>query len=68
MKRLSLENRTTGAEFASFERDLIWDRPHAGWVEFVGQNRFRLRKSPFSKHYAAHQYFAPSDLNIKKES
>lgn len=64
MQRFSLDSRAYGAQFASFERELIFERKHASWVEYVGKHRLRLRKSPFSEHYAPHQHFAPPDLDM----
>lgn len=66
MKRLSLRTRVYGDQFASFERDIIWDRKHAGWVKFIGENRFILIKSPFSGQSSAFCYIAPDDLDIKE--
>lgn len=62
MRGMSLAGRSFGGQFAAFERELVWDRPHAGWVEFVGRREFTLRKSPFSEHFSAHRYVLPEGV------
>lgn len=64
MRAVSLAVRSYGAQFAAFERELIFDRPHTGWVHFVGRREIVLRKSPFSEHLSPHPYLLPEDLQI----
>ncbi len=66
MRRVSLNSRMLGGHFAPFERELIWEREHAGWVDFVGRSIFRLRKTPFSNHFSKHYYIAPPELEIRE--
>src|SRR3989442_7189301 len=64
MRARSLANRSYGAQFAAFERELIFDRPHTGWVHFVGSREIVLGKSPFSEHLSLHPYVLPDNLRI----
>ncbi len=64
MRAPSLSVRSYGAEFAAFERELIFERPHTGWVHFLGSRELVLGKSPFSEHVSPHPYVLPEDLQI----
>src|SRR3989442_12859778 len=66
MRAVSLAVRSYGAQFAAFERELIFDRPHTGWVHFLGRREIVLRKSPFSEHLSPHPYLLPQDLQIHR--
>ncbi len=46
---------------APFEYELMFREEHTGWVEYVGKNVFKLRKSPFSPLYSKWKYIAPKD-------
>jgi len=64
MRSFSLAARSYGAEFAALERELIFDRPHTGWVRYVGSREIVLRKSPFSEHLSPHPYVLPEPLQV----
>src|SRR2546427_1727423 len=64
MRAVSLAIRSYGAQFAAFERELIFDRPHTGWAHSVGRREIVLGKSPFSEHVSPHPYVLPDDLEI----
>ena len=64
MRAPSLAVRSYGAQFAAFERELIFDRPHAGWARSIGRREIVLGKSPFSEHVSPHPYVLPEDLAI----
>ena len=59
MGRISLQNRTKGP-WAGFERQVIGQR-HTGWVEFIGERKVRLRKSPFLPVPSGAYYILPDD-------
>ncbi len=63
-KQFHLEGREYGWQFAPFENELIFSDAHAGWLEHIGGDKCRLRKSPFSKHYSTHNYLLPSDADL----
>ena len=66
MKRISLNSRTLGSEFASFERELMRSDRHAGWVKFVAEGLIKLRRSPFSEHYSDCFYYVPEDVKLNE--
>jgi hypothetical protein len=66
MKRISLNSRTLGSEFASFERELMRPDRHAGWVKFVAEGVIKLRHSPFSEHYSDCFYYVPEDVKLNE--
>ena len=63
MRQLVLRNRTVGP-WAGFEREIISGSPHAGWVKFVGQRTFKLRKSPYKEPESKHSYILPDDIEV----
>ena len=66
MKRISLNSRSLGSEFATFERELMRPDRHAGWVKFIAQGVIRLRRSPFSEHYSDIYYYVPDDVHLRE--
>ncbi len=66
MKRISLNSRSLGSEFAAFERELMRPDRHAGWVKFIAQGVIRLRRSPFSEHYSDIYYYVPDDIQLRE--
>ncbi|HEY3420544.1 MAG TPA: hypothetical protein VGK23_08330 [Methanomassiliicoccales archaeon] len=64
MKRISLNSRSLGSEFAGFERELMRPDRHAGWVKFIAEGVIRLRRSPFSEHYSDSYYYVPEDIHL----
>jgi len=60
--KINLDKRGLGALFAPFERELIWEYEHRGWVHWMGRNKFILRKSPFSNHKSQFEYLTPPDI------
>ena len=66
MKRISLNSRTLGSEFAAFERELMRPDRHAGWVKFVAEGVIKLRRSPFSEHYSDCFYYVPEDVRLNE--
>jgi hypothetical protein len=66
MKRISLNSRTLGSEFAAFERELMRPDKHTGWVRFVAANVIKLRRSPFSEHYSDCFYYLPDDVRLSE--
>ena len=49
--------------FTTFERSLIFDTPHRGWVHWIAPNKFVLDKSPFINHSTFYYYKTPSDIH-----
>ncbi len=66
MKRISLNSRTLGSEFAGFERELMRPDRHAGWVKFIANGVIKLRRSPFSEHYSDSFYYVPEDVRLNE--
>jgi hypothetical protein len=66
MKRISLNSRTLGSEFAGFERELMRPDRHAGWVKFIADSVIKLRHSPFSEHYSDCFYYLPEDIHLRE--
>ena len=66
MKRISLNSRTLGSEFAGFERELMRPGRHAGWVKFIADGVIKLRRSPFSEHYSDSFYYVPPDIRLNE--
>ncbi len=66
MKRISLNSRSLGSEFAGFERELMRPDRHAGWVKFMAANVIKLRRSPFSEHYSDCFYYVPEDIRLNE--
>jgi hypothetical protein len=64
MRRLSLNSRTLGSEFAAFERELMLPGRHTGWVKVVAEGVIRLRRSPFSEHFSDSFYYVPEDIHL----
>jgi hypothetical protein len=61
MKKIDLNERA-GYLFAPFEKELIFNHEHMGWVHYTGWHRFILKKTPFSNHSSIYEYFTPSDI------
>jgi hypothetical protein len=66
MRRVSLNSRSLGSEFAAFERELMRPDRHTGWVKFVADGVIRLRRSPFSEHYSDCYYYVPEDVVLRE--
>ena len=66
MKRISLNSRSLGSEFAAFERELLRPDRHVGWVKFVAARVIKLRHSPFSEHYSDSFYYVPDDVKLNE--
>jgi hypothetical protein len=66
MKRISLNSRSLGSEFADFERELLRPDRHVGWVRFVAAGVIKLRRSPFSEHYSDSFYYVPEDVKLNE--
>jgi hypothetical protein len=66
MRRISLNSRTLGSEFAGFERELMRPDRHAGWVKFIADGVIKLRRSPFSEHYSDCFYYVPEDIELRE--
>ena len=66
MKRISLNSRYLGSEFAAFERELMRPDRHAGWVKFIANGVIRLKHSPFSEHCSDCYYYVPDDIRLRE--
>ncbi len=66
MRRISLNSRSLGSEFAAFERELMLPDRHAGWVKFIADGVIKLRHSPFSEHYSDCYYYVPEDIRLNE--
>jgi hypothetical protein len=66
MKRISLNSRSLGSEFAAFERELMRPDRHVGWVKFLAARVIKLRRSPFSEHYSDCFYYVPEDIALRE--
>jgi len=64
MGRIALAGRTAGP-WAAFEREVL-SAPHAGWVKFVGNRRFALRKSPFLDADLSAIYVLPDGAEVEE--
>lgn len=62
-KSINLDNRSNSL-WANFESALLKDE-HAGFIEWIGSDIFRLKKTPFSNHYSPFVYRIP-ELSKKK--
>lgn len=51
-----------GPYLAPFERALIYEDIHTGWVNYTGPSVFKLKKSPYLDAFSEYTYIVPEDL------
>ena len=64
-KSINLNKRWMGP-WANFEAYLL-KNDHTGFIEWRGNNVFRLKKTPFSDHYYPFLYAVPDDVVIPEQ-